>query len=61
MNSDMQKEIKPSHELTDLLRATRMIAIELRKKIEKKEITDSLLKTNIVEFLHYYDAFEKKD
>ena len=57
----MQKEIEPSHELTDLLRATRMIAIALREKIEKKEITDFLLKTKVVEFLHYYDAFESKD
>ena len=57
----MQDELKPSHELTDLLRATRMIAITLREKIEKKEITDFLLKTKAIEFLHYYDVFEKKD
>ena len=57
----MQEEITPSHELTDLLRATRKLAITLREKIEKKEITDFLLKTKVVEFLHYYDAFENKD
>ena len=57
----MQEEIQPSHELTDLLRATRKLAITLREKIEKKEITDFLLKTKVIEFLHYYDAFENKD
>ena len=57
----MQEEIKPSHELTDLLRAARMLAKTLREKIEKKEITDFLLKTKVIEFLHYYDAFESKD
>ena len=57
----MQEEIQPSHELTDLLRATRKLAITLREKIDKKEITDFLLKTKVIEFLHYYDAFESKD
>ena len=57
----MQEEIQPSHELTDLLRAARKLAITLREKIEKKEITDFLLKTKVIEFLHYYDAFESKD
>ena len=57
----MQEEIQPSHELIDLLRATRMLAKTLREKIDKKEITDFLLKTKVIEFLHYYDAFESKD
>jgi len=61
MNSEMQDDVKPSHELTDLLRATRKLAIDLRKKIEKDEITDFLLKTKAIEFLYYYDVFEKKD
>ena len=57
----MEIKIEPSHELTDLLRAARMLAKTLREKIEKKEITDFLLKTKVIEFLHYYDAFESKD